>query len=282
MSRRRYINTTMATDKRLNQLGVERGDFAVMLYTWMIPHAADDATLNGDIDEFMATVIPMRRDKTADDVVAALTGMVELGLVAWDGETIAFPRDSFYKHQSYIRGHRRAPCNDDPDDAARAPEGAKDDSALLPAAPNSEQQRKTAQSAASFKSSFSFNPLRDEGDTSCPPPSLTLLPDPEKSKARTSKRAKPEYRPLTGEQRAAIIRENRDLKDIELIIAEALDHEAARKRSDMNVYVRNWVQRQRDFRNRPGQTPARAAKVFDPRKDPMYDDGAWLREARNA
>ena len=46
MSRRRYISTSMSIDKRLNKLAVEAGDFAALLYTWMIPHAADDTTID--------------------------------------------------------------------------------------------------------------------------------------------------------------------------------------------------------------------------------------------
>lgn len=53
------------------------------------------------------------------------------------------------------------------------------------------------------------------------------------------------FRPLTDEQRAGIEAENADIPDIAEIIAEALDHEAARKRTDMNLYVRRWVARER-------------------------------------
>lgn len=109
MSRRRYLSTEISLDKRVNKLAIEYGDFAVMLYTWMIPHAGDDATITGDPEELMFMVIPGRRDKTDKDVSAALQGMHELGLIHWDREQmiIYFPTSSFYKYQTYIKTSNR-------------------------------------------------------------------------------------------------------------------------------------------------------------------------------
>jgi hypothetical protein len=84
MARRRYVSTTISQDTRVNKLAVKYGDFAALLYTWMIPHAADDATLPGDPEELLYQVLPGRRDKTEADVQQALDGMAALGLIEWD------------------------------------------------------------------------------------------------------------------------------------------------------------------------------------------------------
>ena len=99
MARRRYLSTQISVDKSINQLAIQGGDFAVMLYTWMIPHAGDDGRLTADPDEILMTVIPGRRDKTPDDVQLALECMGSLGLIEWDGAYIAFPAESFYRYQ---------------------------------------------------------------------------------------------------------------------------------------------------------------------------------------
>lgn len=290
MSRKRYINTTMATDKRLNQLGISGGDFAVMLYTWMIPHASDHADLNGDVEEFMATVIPMRRDKTTEDVVEALSAMCALGLIEWDGVTIRFPLETFYKHQPYIRGDRRSPDYDPDDDGARSTEITQVNKDVRRSAQSGDDPRTSAQNSASFKSSFksssSLTPSGGAGgDTTCTPPRLAIVGEPEKAPQQRTRREKPVFKPLTPEQREAIVQENSDIPHIQTVIAEALDHDQARKRSDMNLYVRGWVRRERErMRSSPvgKQQLRKSAVVFDPRNDPMYDDGAWLTERRHA
>lgn len=135
MARRRYLSTQISTDTAVNKLAQQGGDFAALLYTWMIPHAADDATLPGDPEELALIVIPGRRDKTPDDIADALRIMVELTLIEWDGKTVRFPAPAFYKYQTYIQeGKRRGPQNAD---EPREP------------ATNSANQRKSAQNASS-------------------------------------------------------------------------------------------------------------------------------------
>ncbi|WP_339063590.1 DnaD domain protein [Tepidibacillus marianensis] len=109
MSRRRYLSTDISLDKRVNKLATKYGDFAVMLYTWMIPHAGDDAIINADPEELMFMVIPGRRDKNEEDIVSALEGMNELELIYWDRDNnaIYFPTSSFYKYQTYIKQSNR-------------------------------------------------------------------------------------------------------------------------------------------------------------------------------
>ena len=191
MARRRYISTTMAVDKRLNQLALEHGDFAALLYTWMIPHAEDDGGMNGDLDEFMATVIPMRRDKSLEDVRAALLGMAELGLIEWDGECclIQFPSETFYRHQSYITAERRRVAAEKRESARIAAEqrasaqNAANVDILSTPDTNSADQRKTPQNAASSSSSFKSSSLLSPDGESAPaaPPQSKPLPLPKKT-----------------------------------------------------------------------------------------------------
>lgn len=110
MSRRRYISTSISTDKRVNQLAREAGDFAALLYTWMIPHAEDSARMTGDVDELLLTVVPGLRHHSEEDVAAALEAMDRIGLIVWDRDSalVLFDPDSFYRHQSYIPEAKRA------------------------------------------------------------------------------------------------------------------------------------------------------------------------------
>lgn len=144
MARRRYLSTEISIDKAVNRLAREHGDFAALLYTWMIPHAEDDATLTGDPEELMLSVVPGRRDKDVADVEAALAAMHDLGLIIWHREAkiVEFPPASFYKYQTYIpKGKRRsAPISDDQretpqigdDDRAPAPTAASPSPSLSP------------------------------------------------------------------------------------------------------------------------------------------------------
>lgn len=161
MARRRYLSTEVSTDKLVNRLAVEAGDFAALLYTWMIPHAGDDGTVEGDPEELLLVAMPGRRDKEPEDVANALGAMDRIGLIRWDRERgVAHFPESFYKHQSYITEKRRYAAN-----SAQPSEN-------IPSAPepphNSAQQRTTAQNSesrqnapvppqnrASFSSSFS-------------------------------------------------------------------------------------------------------------------------------
>lgn len=158
MARRRQISTQISVDKVVNKLAVEYGDFAVMLYTWMIPHAEEDATLTGDPEEILFSVIPGRRDKTAQDVVDALSGMSELGLIEWDVDNnlIGFPPDTFYKYQSNVKEDRRRKCSifdfgSGTGDRETPPNATKHHES----APNNTEQHETPENTASISSSVS-------------------------------------------------------------------------------------------------------------------------------
>ncbi len=93
MSRRRYISTEISSDPKIYKLIKRGGFFAGMLYTWMIPHADDDATLPCDIEELILKVIPGLRDISVEEVESALTIMTDLGLIIWnkEREELRFP-----------------------------------------------------------------------------------------------------------------------------------------------------------------------------------------------
>jgi hypothetical protein len=106
MARRRYVSTEISVDTRVNRLAQSHGDFAALLYTWMIPHADDQGALTADPEQLLFTVLPGRRDKTVEDVALAILGMLELGLLEGDGDVLRYPK-SFHKYQSYIKEQRR-------------------------------------------------------------------------------------------------------------------------------------------------------------------------------
>ena len=81
MSRKRNISTEMSVDKRVNRLIADGDFFAGMLYTLMIPHAEDDATITGDVGELMMTVLPGARDVPLKRAEEAVEKMVAVGLV---------------------------------------------------------------------------------------------------------------------------------------------------------------------------------------------------------
>lgn len=222
MSRRRYISTTMSTDKRLNLLAVEYGDFAAMLYTWMIPHAADNTSLNGDVEELMAEVIPMRRDKTVQDVEDALNGMASLGLIIRDEAAgiIRFPSAAFYAHQSFIRKENR-----------------KED---WPEPEISEERRETPPNAVSFSSSVSVSPSVSPS-----------APDTSASGGARKRAPRPrgvDLVPLSDEEVDELAEKYADLPEVRDKIAMALEHPAHLKYpTGQKRYVSNWLSKERQY-----------------------------------
>lgn len=249
MSRRRYVSTDVSIDKRLNRLATEHGDFAALLYSWMIPHATDEATLNGDLDEFMATVIPMRRDKAPAEVQAAIEAMVAVGLLtAWDGETIYFPTEAFYRYQTYIKvenrrigdvsmGESASPTNaDEQRETPKNAEGKADAPDLDSTAENAEEQRETPKNAVSL--SLSLSP-----SVSSPLPLSVSGAPPNGAGKRTKPAAV--LKPLTAEQRERICQEFADIPDLQDEIDFALQHTAHSKATDDNLYLRHWLRQTR-------------------------------------
>ena len=109
MSRRRYVSTDISLDPAVNRVS-KKSDFAALLYTWMIPHASDDATITGDPEKLMMLVMPGRRDKDPKDIAAALTLLEAEGLFElWSrttGTIYLWPA-TFYRYQTYIKPANR-------------------------------------------------------------------------------------------------------------------------------------------------------------------------------
>ncbi len=109
MSRKRSISTDISTDPKLLDLAAH-GALPLLLYTWAIPHADDWGRMAGDPRQFKMIVCP-GLDVTAAQVDEALSQIAAVGL--WqryqaDGrQIIAFPADSWWKHQSYIAQSKR-------------------------------------------------------------------------------------------------------------------------------------------------------------------------------
>lgn len=178
MARRRYVSTTISQDTRVNKLAIQYGDFAALLYTWMIPHAADDATLPGDPEELLYQVLPGRRDKTEADVRAALDGMAALGLiVGTDDGRIMFPTTAFYRYQTYIKDRNKHGG----EGGAQPPENSADANPSQSEQTDAANQRRSAQNTVS--PSFSSSP------SSSPP--LSHSPSPSERAERASPKRPP-------------------------------------------------------------------------------------------
>lgn len=162
MSRRRYLSTEISIDTAVNRLARSAGDFAVMLYTWMIPHCDDDGIVHGDAEEIILQVIPGRRDKKIEDVTAALAAMQEHGLIEWDepARRVVFPAASFYKYQTYIKPERRRGAHGEERNNAPEPPQVAEISA---------DHRKTPQNTVSLKHSHSLSHPEKEQPTVAPP-----------------------------------------------------------------------------------------------------------------
>ena len=267
MARRRYISTSISTDTRVNRLVADCGDFAALLYTWAIPHAADDGSLPADPEELLLLVAPGHRSRTAGDVQVATDKMVALGLLHRLGDRLYFP-ESFYTYQSYISDQRKsarpARCDkEQPQNAADLRETAQSTAdQRWPLEPSSDLdagdeqrppvsviQRETAQNAADQRETA----LRLSSSSSLSSSSgLTTSAVGRKNKA---------VKPLTDEARVKL---HADF-DAELgaavvaqAIEEALDHDSARKYSDMYLYVRGWLRRDAERKPRARTAPARA------------------------
>jgi len=105
VSRRRYVSTDISLDAALNRVA-KHSDFAALLYSWMIPHATDDATITGDPETLLMEVFPGRRDKDIHDVEKALELIESEGLFEmWSRitQTIYFWPETFYRYQTYIK-----------------------------------------------------------------------------------------------------------------------------------------------------------------------------------
>lgn len=106
MGRKRYLSTDISVDARVRQMA-QQSEFDALLYTWMIPHTSDDATITADPEELLMQVVPGFRWRTAADVAAAVERMLDLGLVERHNGRLRFPPEAFYKYQPYVTADRR-------------------------------------------------------------------------------------------------------------------------------------------------------------------------------
>lgn len=79
MANRRMVSKSISLSKQVNKMS----EFAQLLFTWSIAHADDFGCMNGDPEVVLATVIPLRRDRTSEDVESAITEWVQSDLVWW-------------------------------------------------------------------------------------------------------------------------------------------------------------------------------------------------------
>lgn len=93
MARRRFISTEMGLDERLEELLSRNGWFALLLYTWMIPHANAAGEIDGSAKVILGRVMPVFRCQP-QEAEAALAAMDELGLVSWNGKQVVIPREA--------------------------------------------------------------------------------------------------------------------------------------------------------------------------------------------
>lgn len=108
MSRRRYLSTEISSDPIVAELAEAAGPWAVVLYTWLIPHAEDDGSVPGDPGKLKLQVVP-GFELSRDVLEQSLAAMLRLGLLVEGAaeKRLYFPPGSFYRHQSYIKEDRR-------------------------------------------------------------------------------------------------------------------------------------------------------------------------------
>ena len=126
MSRRRYVSTDISLDIELDGLA-KLSDFAALLYTWMLPHVEEDATITGDPRRLKAIVLPLRDDVSASDVEAALELIEAQGLLElWSRATKTYylRPETFYKYQTVIQKDKRRSTPASEIERQRTPENA--------------------------------------------------------------------------------------------------------------------------------------------------------------
>lgn len=151
MARRRYVSTTISTDKMIAKLANENGEFSALLYTWMIPHATDDGGITADPEELRLMVIPGFKKKDAAAIQKAISAMLALGLLelSESADRLYFPAESFYKHQSYINAANRRKTPEITANHRRTPQLDITPEARYETAEIAGNQRESAQNAAS-------------------------------------------------------------------------------------------------------------------------------------
>jgi DnaD/phage-associated family protein len=113
MARKRYITTDISLSGKVEELARRCGEYAVLLFTWLVPHADDWGRMEGDADKVFFTVTPRFSflGRTPNDAAQALEVMDEIELLQWyevDGNRyIQLNLDTFYELQTYIPREKR-------------------------------------------------------------------------------------------------------------------------------------------------------------------------------
>ncbi|PDO11590.1 MAG: hypothetical protein BLM47_00185 [Candidatus Reconcilbacillus cellulovorans] len=176
MSRKRYISTDLSLSGKVEELARRAGEYAVILWTWLIPHLDDWGRMDGEPDKVFFTVTPRFAvlGRTPDDAEKALQAMHDLGLITWyevDGHRyIQVNPDTFYALQTYIPKAKReedksaypAPPSDDP---------TKGSAARNKVAQCAEEREQTAQENTERDSVAQSSAARDCALSSVPSPS---------------------------------------------------------------------------------------------------------------
>src|SRR5262245_7797525 len=97
MPRRRYISTDISTDGKVNQLS----DQAALLFSWAIPHFADNCRLTPQNAAELKLAIVPGRSWSVKHVEGLLNEILAARLWGRDENGQIFtPADSFYKFQT--------------------------------------------------------------------------------------------------------------------------------------------------------------------------------------
>lgn len=106
MANRRMISRSISLSKQVNRMSL----FAQLLFTWSVVHADDFGCLDGDPEVVQATVIPLKRGYTPDDVGAAINEWVDAQLVYWFqvGDQMVIQFRSWERHQTGLHKRTKA------------------------------------------------------------------------------------------------------------------------------------------------------------------------------
>lgn len=170
MSRKRHLSSDTSTDPRIADLA-QFGVLPALLYTWAIPHADDWGRLTGDARQFRMLVCPAL-DVTAQQVDEALEQIAGVGLweryEAGGRKVIAFPKEAWFRHQSYIaKAKREEDRSQFPPPPSEGRKAAPTTEEHRSSPTNTDEHRTTPQNPASPSPSPSPtpSPTKDEGDT---------------------------------------------------------------------------------------------------------------------
>lgn len=195
MSRKRYISTEISISGKIEELARRAGEYAVVLFTWMIPHVDDWGRMEGEADKVFFTVTPRFAllGRTPEDAEKALRAMADLGLIERYEVAgkfyIQVNLNTFYELQTYIPKEKRAE-----DKSAFPAPPPKINTESQKVAQNSTEQQQVAQNTPSPSSSPVPSPKEKEGSTSDSTTYEDVPPPPEKESLASPISSSPELK----------------------------------------------------------------------------------------